>query len=84
MNCTLKKDNKKSAQLSCVEVLHVNVELFSAQLKYTANGISVQNLNVLPNIYGHIFKFPLTYSMKFAKIYSITKISSQISVNFYT
>ena len=27
---------------------------------------------------------PLTYSMKFVKIYSITKISSQISVNFYT
>ena len=55
-NCTLKKDNKKSAQLSCVEVLHVNVGLFSAQLKCTANGISVQNVNVLPNIYGHIFE----------------------------
>jgi hypothetical protein len=27
-------------------------------------------------------KFPLTYSMKFVKIYSIIKISSQISVNF--
>ena len=26
----------------------------------------------------------LTYSMKFVKIYSISKISSQITVNFYT
>ena len=26
------------------------------QLKCTANGISVQNVNVLPNIYGHIFE----------------------------
>ena len=58
MNCTLMK--RKSAQLSCVEVLHVNVGFFSAQLKCTANGISVQNVNVLPNIYGHIFfNFPL-------------------------
>ena len=40
-NCTLKKGKKKSAQLSCVEVLHVNVGFFSAQLKCTANGISV-------------------------------------------
>ena len=49
------KGKKKSTQLSCVEVLHVNVGFFSAQLKCTANGISVQNVNVLPNIYGHIF-----------------------------
>jgi hypothetical protein len=27
-NCTLKKGKKKSAQLSCVEVLHVNVGFF--------------------------------------------------------
>jgi hypothetical protein len=40
-NCTLKKGKKKSAQLSCVEVLHVNVGFFYAQLKCTANGISV-------------------------------------------
>ena len=40
-NCTLKKGKKKSAQLSCVEVLHVNVGLFSAQLKCTANGIMI-------------------------------------------
>jgi hypothetical protein len=45
--------------LSCVEVLHVNVGFFSAQLKCTANGISMQNVNVLPNIYGHIFEIPL-------------------------
>jgi hypothetical protein len=82
-NCTLKKGKKKSAQLLCVEVLHVNVGFFYAQLKYIANGISVQNVNVLPNIYGHIFEISLTYSMKFVKIYSITKISSQISVIFY-
>jgi hypothetical protein len=55
-NCTLKKDKKKSAQMSCVEVLHVNVGFFYAQLKCTANGISVQNVNVLPNIYGHILE----------------------------
>ena len=56
-NCTLKKSKKKSsAQFSCVEVLHVNVGFFSTQLKCTANGISVQNVNVLPNIYGHIFE----------------------------
>jgi hypothetical protein len=55
-NCTLKKSKKKSAQLSCVEILHVTVGFFSAQLKCTANGISVQNVNVLPNIYGHIFE----------------------------
>ena len=54
--CTLKKGKQNSAQLSCVEVLHVNVGFFSAQLKCTANGISVQNVNVLPNIYGHIFE----------------------------
>jgi hypothetical protein len=48
--CTLKKGKKKSAQLSCVEVLHVNVGFFSAQLKCTANGISVQNVNLLPKI----------------------------------
>ena len=54
-NCTLTKGKKKSAQLTCVEVLHVNVGFFSAQLKCTANGISVHNVNVLPNIYGHIF-----------------------------
>ena len=30
--------------------------IFSAQLKCTANGISVQNVNVLPNIYGLIFE----------------------------
>jgi hypothetical protein len=58
-NCTLKKGKTKSAQLSCVEVLHVNVGSFSAQLKCATNGISVQNVNVLPNIYGHIFEiFP--------------------------
>jgi hypothetical protein len=55
-NCILKKGKKKSAQLSCVEVLHVNVGFFSAQLKCTANGILVQNVNVLPNIYGYIFE----------------------------
>ena len=55
-NCTLKKGKRKSAQLSCVEVLHIHVGFFSAQLKCTANGISVQNVNVLPNIYGHIFE----------------------------
>ena len=44
-----------SAQLSCVDVLHVNVGLLSAQLKCAANGISVQNVNAFPNIYGHIF-----------------------------
>jgi hypothetical protein len=55
-NCTLKKGTKKSAQSSCVEILHVNVGFFSTQLKCTANGISVQNVNVLPNIYGHIFE----------------------------
>ena len=54
-NCTLMKGKNKSAQLSCVEVLHVNVGFFSAQLKCAANGIAVQNVNVLPNIYGHIF-----------------------------
>ena len=48
--CTLKKGKKKSAQLSCVEVLHVNVGFFSAQFKCTANGISVQNVNLLPKI----------------------------------
>jgi hypothetical protein len=46
-----------SPQVSCVVVLHVNVGLFAAQLKCTANGISVQNVNVLPNIYGHIFVY---------------------------
>jgi hypothetical protein len=55
-NCILKKGKKKSAQLSCVEVLHINVGFFFAQLKCAANGISVQNVNVLPNIYGHIFE----------------------------
>jgi hypothetical protein len=55
-NCTLKKGKKKSAQFSCVEVRHVNVGFFSTQLKCNANGISVQNVNVLPNIYGHIFE----------------------------
>ena len=42
-------------------------KIFSAQLKCTANGISVQNVNVLVTF----LKFPLTYSMKFIKIYSI-------------
>ena len=52
-------DAIKLPKSSCVEVLHVNVGFFSAQLKCTANGISVQNVNVLPNIYGHIFEiFP--------------------------
>jgi hypothetical protein len=55
-NCTIKKGKEKSTQLSCVEVLHVNVGFFYAQLKCTANGISVQNVNVLPNIYGLIFE----------------------------
>ena len=55
-NYTLKKDKQKSAQLSCVEVLHVNVGFFSVQLKCTANGVSVKNVNVLLNIYGHIFE----------------------------
>jgi hypothetical protein len=32
---------------------------FSVHLKCTANGISVQNVNVLPNIYGHIFEISL-------------------------
>jgi hypothetical protein len=27
-------------------------------------------MNVLPNIYGHIFEISLTYSMEFVKIYS--------------
>ena len=55
-NCTIKKGKNKPAQLSYVEVFHVNVGFFSAQLKCTANGILVQNVNVLPNIYGHIFE----------------------------
>ena len=55
-NCILKKGKKKSTQLSCVEVLHVNVGFFFAQLKCATNGISVQNVNVLTNIYGHIFE----------------------------
>jgi hypothetical protein len=42
-------------------------KIFSAQLKCTTNGISVQNVNVLVTF----LKFPLTYSMKFIKIYSI-------------
>jgi hypothetical protein len=55
-NCTLKKGKKKSCT---IEVLHANVGFFYVQLKCTANGISVQNVNVLPNIYGHIFEiFP--------------------------
>jgi hypothetical protein len=63
-NCTLKKWKKTSAQLSCVEVLHVNVGFFSAQLKCVANGTSVQNVNVLPNIYDHIFLIsPCIYSV---------------------
>ena len=46
---------------------------FSAQLKCVANGISVQNVNVLPIIWSHVLNFSLHIqcNMKFVKIYSI-------------
>ena len=82
--CTLKKGNKKSAQLSCVEVLHVNVGFFCAIEMHRKLNINAECECIAKYIWSHFLKFPLTYSMKFVKIYSINKISSQISVNFYT
>jgi hypothetical protein len=34
-------------------------KIFPAQLKCTANGISVQNVNILPNQWSHFWNFPL-------------------------
>jgi hypothetical protein len=58
--CTLNKGNKKSAQLSCVEVLHVNVGFFCAiemhrlkhqKIKSKADYINNHILNVLKYIF---------------------------------
>jgi hypothetical protein len=50
---TLKKGKKKSAELSCVSSSSRKCKIFPAQLKCTANGISVQDVNVLPNQWSH-------------------------------
>jgi hypothetical protein len=64
----------------------LKVALKHQKIKPKADYINNHILNVFKYIFNMVtfLKFPLTYSMKFAKIYSITKISSQISVNFYT
>ena len=59
-NITLKKGRKKIHTIVMCLTSSRKCKTFSAQLKCTANGISVQNVNVLP-------KFPLTYSIKLLK-----------------
>jgi hypothetical protein len=56
-------ENTKSALKKGKKQIHTIVmwlsssrecKIFSAQLKCTANGISVQNVNVLPNQWSHL------------------------------
>ena len=50
---TLKKGIKKIRTIVMCLSSSRKCKIFSAQLKCTANGISVQNVNVLPNQWSH-------------------------------
>ena len=65
---TLKEGKKKIRTIVICLICSRKCKIFSAQLKCTANGISVKNVNVLPNQWSHFLKFPLAHSMKFIKI----------------
>ena len=52
--------------------------IFSAQLKCTANGISVQNMNVLPNLWSHFGNF----SLHIAQSLEVSNIRGKNKKNF--
>ena len=54
---TLKKGIKKIRTIVMCLSSSRKCKIFSAQLKCTANGISVQNVNVLPNQWSHFLNF---------------------------
>ena len=55
-------------------------KIFSAQLKCTANGISVQNVNILPNLWSHFGNF----SLHTAQSLEVSKIRGKNKKNFET
>ena len=56
---TLKKGKKKIRTIVMCLNSSRKCKIFPAQLKCTANGISVQNVNVLPNQWSHFWNLPL-------------------------
>ena len=56
---TLKKGKKKFCTIVMCLCSSRKCKIFSVQLKCTANGISVQNVNVLPNKLSYFWNFPL-------------------------
>ena len=73
---TLKKGNQKLIVM-CLSSSR-KCRIFSAQLKCTANGISVQNMNVLPNLWSHFGNF----SLHMAQSLEVSNIRGKNKKNF--
>ena len=64
---TLKKGKKKFRTIVMCLCSSRKCKIFSVQFKCTANGISMQNVNVLPNQWSHFWNFPLQIAWNLLK-----------------
>ena len=64
---TLKKGKKKFRTIVMCLCSSRKCKIFSVQFKCTANGISMQNVNVLPNQWSHFWNFSLHIAWNLSK-----------------